>query len=235
MDFEKFLVSDKQKTGTGEELFEFFAKCVEDVIIKHRISTTEPIPLGFTFSFPLNQTDIDKGVLMRWTKGFSASGVEGNDVVAMLQRAFVTKNLNVIIKAVVNDTVGTLISHAYIKPETQVAVILGTGTNAAYVEKAINVPKWTSDSGYIIINCEWGAFGDSGGLPMSRYDKILDEASANPGMQRFEKMISGMYLGELLRIVLVGLVEANHLFTMGANQLFVKEVLTTADLSAIEE
>ena len=54
-------------------------------------------------------------------------------------------------------------------------------------------------------------------------------------MQRFEKMISGMYLGELLRIVLVGLVEANHLFTMGANQLFVKEVLTTADLSAIEE
>lgn len=32
--------------------------------------------LGFTFSFPVNQTAINAGTLITWTKGFSASGVE---------------------------------------------------------------------------------------------------------------------------------------------------------------
>jgi hexokinase len=30
--------------------------------------------LGFTFSFPCNQTAIDGGTLVRWTKGFKVSG-----------------------------------------------------------------------------------------------------------------------------------------------------------------
>ena len=116
-----------------------------------------------------------------------------------------------------------------------VGVILGTGTNAAYVEKAINVPKWPLDSGEVIINSEWGAFGDAGGLPMCKYDMVLDESSSNPGRQRYEKMISGMYLGELFRIVLVGLLDSNLLFnSKSASQLREKEVLTTADMSAIE-
>lgn len=37
---------------------------------------------------------------------------------------------------------GTLIAHAYNDPETYVGVILGTGTNAAYVERVENIPKW---------------------------------------------------------------------------------------------
>lgn len=43
--------------------------------------------MGFTFSFPLNQVSLDKGVLVKWTKGFNATGVEGNDVVKILREA----------------------------------------------------------------------------------------------------------------------------------------------------
>lgn len=34
-----------------------------------------------------SQERIDHGVLLRWTKGFGASNVEGHDVVAMLEKS----------------------------------------------------------------------------------------------------------------------------------------------------
>jgi len=54
------------------------------------------------------------------------------------------------------------------------------------------------------VNTEWGSF-DNGlkVLPTTPYDAILDKDSINPGIQMFEKRISGMFLGEILRIVLV--------------------------------
>lgn len=42
----------------------------------------------------------------------------------------------------VNDTVGTLAGGRYYKGDVIAAVILGTGTNAAYVERASAIPKW---------------------------------------------------------------------------------------------
>lgn len=47
----------------------------------------ELLPLGFTFSFPLNQMGLTRGLLERWTKGFNCSGVVGEDVVRLLQEA----------------------------------------------------------------------------------------------------------------------------------------------------
>ena len=43
-------------------------------------------------------------------------------------------------------------------------------------------------------------------LPVTRYDSRLDAESAHPNAQLYEKMISGMYLGEIARIVLHDLV-----------------------------
>ncbi|XP_058076773.1 hexokinase-2-like isoform X2 [Magnolia sinica] len=42
----------------------------------------------------------------------------------------------------VNDTVGTLAGSRYCNNDVVAAVILGTGTNAAYVERAHAIPKW---------------------------------------------------------------------------------------------
>jgi hexokinase len=42
----------------------------------------------------------------------------------------------------VNDTVGTLAGGRYVDNDVAAAVILGTGTNAAYVEHASMIPKW---------------------------------------------------------------------------------------------
>jgi hexokinase len=62
------------------------ANCIEQFVEYHYDGGELPdFPLGFTFSYPATQDYIDHGVLQRWTKGFDIDGVEGKDVVPMLQ------------------------------------------------------------------------------------------------------------------------------------------------------
>ncbi|KAJ2143673.1 hypothetical protein IW136_001589, partial [Coemansia sp. RSA 678] len=111
--------------------------------------------------------------------------------------------------ALVNDTVGTLLSAAYSDPTAQMGVILGTGTNAAYYEDEANVAKWKGEGGEIVLNMEWGAFDsdDFSVLPFTQHDIKLDRKSINPRKQAYEKMISGMYLGEIARNVMLWLAD----------------------------
>ena len=68
--------------------------------------TNPALPLGLTFSFPVEQTALNQGTVLTWTKGFSAKNAVGNDVVGLLQDAFNRKHLHVRCVALVND-VGT--------------------------------------------------------------------------------------------------------------------------------
>jgi hexokinase len=61
--------------------------------------------MAFTFSFPVHQTAINAGTLMQWTKGYDVTGVVGEDVVSMLQKALQQKNVNIQVVALINDTV----------------------------------------------------------------------------------------------------------------------------------
>ena len=67
----------------------------------------------------------------------------------------------------------------------------------------------------VVINTEWGAFGNQGELDfiLTKWDREVDRESINPGKQLFEKMISGMYMGEVVRQVLVDLIEEGLIFT----------------------
>jgi hexokinase len=63
----------------------------------------EVVHLGLTFSFPVEQTALDSGKILTWTKGFSAKNAIGNDVVKLLQDAFDRKHMHVKCVALVND------------------------------------------------------------------------------------------------------------------------------------
>jgi hexokinase len=108
--------------------------------------------------------------------------------------------------------VGTLVARSYGDRDCDVGVIIGTGTNACYVEELGNIKKLKGrcrKSGTMIINIEWGNFR---ALRATRYDKRLDLDSSNPGAQILEKMVSGMYLGELCRLIMADLIARNVLF-----------------------
>lgn len=55
---------------------------------------TERLPLGFTFSFPLQQLGLTKGLLVRWTKGFNCTGVIDQDVVLLLKEALARRGVS---------------------------------------------------------------------------------------------------------------------------------------------
>ena len=42
--------------------------------------------------------------------------------------------LRITVAAILNDTTGCLVAAAYKRPDTAIGVIIGTGTNASYVE-----------------------------------------------------------------------------------------------------
>ncbi|XP_022097739.1 hexokinase-2-like isoform X2 [Acanthaster planci] len=211
-----YKIAEETMTGTGDQLFDYIADCLSEFKKEEGLGDVD-LPLGFTFSFPCKQNGLASAELVQWTKGFSASGVVGKDVVQLLKEACVRKNVNLHIVALVNDTVGTLMSCAYSRSDAYIGLILGTGTNACYLEKLSNVGTWTGDSGEptnVIINMEWGAFGSDGALDNFRteFDKQVDEVTPNKGKQLYEKMISGMYLGEIVRLILVKLTTDGHLF-----------------------
>lgn len=49
-------------------------------------------------------------------------------------------------------------------------------------------------------------------LPRTKYDITIDETSNKPGEQAFEKMIAGLYLGEVFRLVMMEMIEEGILF-----------------------
>ncbi|CAG8214415.1 unnamed protein product, partial [Penicillium nalgiovense] len=210
--------------GTGAELWELIADKLLNFLAKHNLppEQEETLPLAFTFSYPVTQEHIRHGVLQRWTKGFDIRGVEGKDVVSQLESVLRQKNVPVRIVALVNDTVGTLIASAYKNPDVRVESIFGTGCNAAYMEKCTRIPKISdhmqseksvSTDSIVAINYEYGAFNNSHRvLPRTKFDKEIDKTSARPGQQTYEKMVAAMYLGELLRLILLHLHESIGLF-----------------------
>lgn len=239
-----FRVPEPIMKGSGRALFDHIAECMSKFLADNNLTNVGKLPLGFTFSFPCKQEGLTRAILLNWTKGFSASDVEHKDVVTLLREACQRrKDVDVDVVAVLNDTVGTLMACAFKDNNCQIGVIVGTGTNACYMEKISKCEKMDVEEfehdGYpdeMIINTEWGGFGDCGELDFLRteFDKEVDKNSMNPGRQLFEKMISGMYMGEIVRIVLAHLARLNLIFDNNLDAFSTPHCFPTKYVSEIE-
>ena len=128
-------------------------------------------------------------------------------------------------------------AYAYKHPETTMGVILGTGFNASYYEDMSKVKKWTGDKNQeMVINMECGAFDcERRVLPLTVYDNKMDRESLNVHQQLYEKMVAGMYLGEITRNALLDLVDQQLLFNGNSSQELNKIwSFETAYMSTIE-
>ena len=230
----KFTIPQHLMAGDGDSLFDFIADGIRTFFVEHLPREKKAYELAFTFSFPMEQHTISSGKLIEWTKGFSTTGVEGQDVVALLTRAMARKGLDHIqVTALANDTVGTLMAGCYEDPACDMGVILGTGTNACYPEQGERIRKEPAFGacGEIIVNLEWGNFDK---LNVTRYDQRVDDASWNAGRQRLEKMVSGMYMGEIARRIIEDMTGNRLLFGGHGPVLLDHEyALTTEHLSGI--
>jgi len=201
-----FEVSSETRTGPGENLFSFLADCIKTFLQDLNL-LTEQLCLGFTFSFPMSQEGLASARLVSWTKSFNCPGVEGEEVVSLLQKAIDSKNLKVKVVAILNDTTGTLVAGSYVDPNCTVGLIMGSGHNGCYFESSENIVRWSGGRQWVIVDPEFGAFGDPGkggvlDFLRSEFDNKVDEASLLPGKYTFEKYIGGNFLGEIARFCL---------------------------------
>jgi hexokinase len=156
--------------------------------------------IGFCFSYPVEMSPNKDGRLIRFAKEVKAKEVEGQLVGENLNRALASMGLGGDKHIVLlNDTVVTLLAGVGYQNrsfDSYIGFILGTGTNTCYVEKNSNIKK-TKNLDLLksqIINTESGNFGK---IKQGKIDAVFDKSTVKPGIHKFEKMISGAYLGHL--------------------------------------
>ncbi|GAB6157203.1 hexokinase [Desulfotomaculum varum] len=181
---------------TGEALFDFLAGQIASFMEDACAAS-----LGLTFSFPCRQLAANKAVLLHWTKEFQTSAVIGREIMSLLSAALAGRGLAWLQPAaLINDTTGTLLTAAYSNPHADIGSICGTGHNTCYFE---------AKAPAMIINMEAGNFKH---FPLTKYDRLLDSNSRQPGAQLLEKAVAGRYLGEICRLILLDMVEQGLLF-----------------------
>lgn len=245
VEYEENLIPEHLRHAHQTELFDYLVDTL--MAFAEKVGWNRPgrrkMVVGFCFSFPIDQTALDSGTLIKWVKGFDCEGAVDKDVMGLLRDAFERKGVVVDLTALVNDAVGTLCSAQYGDPadntDTCISIIVGTGTNCCYLDQLSNIGKYkktylprTSD---MVINTEWADY-TSPELPWTDVDKSLDAASRYPGEHHFEKMTSGLYMAELVRLILVRLADEGMLF--GGNVppgLEIRECLSTPQMELAHE
>jgi hexokinase len=188
----------KMKTPgfTQEDLFREQADPVEEIKVE------ENMPIGYCFSYPAESMPDGDAKLLRWTKGVDIKEMIGKPVGEPLMNYFnktMTSAQFTGIK-VINDTVASLFAgltkSGY---DAYIGLIVGTGTNMATFIKADKIKKLSPSlklEGLIPVNLESGNFCPP---HLTNIDTQVDKNSGSEGQQRFEKAVSGMYLGEILK------------------------------------
>lgn len=153
-------------------------------------------------------------------KFMAAEGLLGQDLGDLIQNSCSKRGLTVQLHAIVNDSSATLLSKAYLDPTTRFGLILGTGVNAAVhlpvhlfsrSKFGIRPDEWHDSAKHVIVNTELSMFG-AGILPSTKWDAALREVHPMPGFQPLEHFVSGGYLGEIVRRVLIEGIETYGLF-----------------------
>jgi len=231
------------KEGSKDDLFDFIVNSLLEFMKEYEFEMTRPYNCVFLLGFPMKNTSLDSGELQKWTRGYQIENVEGRNVKKLLDQAISKKReLDVKVVAMINDCTALLYGGARKSSKCKIGLILGYGVNASYVERTseISTINQSTQSSYneMIINTELGSFGDDSALDFIRteWDKDLDKNTSDAGSQIFEKMTSKLYLGELVRLILLDLTNKKLIFQdQDLERLKQYGSIDTTDVRTIEE
>ncbi|MFP4521221.1 MAG: hypothetical protein ACLFQK_03665 [Fibrobacterota bacterium] len=202
-ELEKSAMPGLEKPISADEFYSELASRV-----KHVSGKSDKI--GFCFSYPSRITPEKDAEVLLVIKEWKAR-VKGTMVGESLRKYLSPGNPEEFQVTVINDTVAALLGgkSAFMNENCSnwIGLIVGTGTNMAYIERVSEFSKLTPDEAAaagdkeMAVNCETG---DICVLPYTAYDDGLDSGSDAPGFHRAEKMISGKYLGALTALVISG-------------------------------
>lgn len=210
-----FAIDEGIRRLDGEEFFDWMAVRIGDMLAEynHMTGTTNArLEMGLAWSFPVEQTSLRTGRLLAMGKGFhTAHDLEGKDLGELVMSSCRARGLNVELCAIVNDGAAALLSQAYRDRATRMSLILGTGINAGVFlptsalgkEKFGTRPdSWHEDAKHVVVNTEISMFGRRV-LPTTRWDEELNAKHRLPDFQPLEYLVTGRYLGEIVRLIML--------------------------------
>lgn len=204
---------------------EFYGAIAEEIqrLLPH---TTDP-RIGFCFSYSAQSTEKLDARLGSWEKGVQIPEVVGDLLGAEIRRR--TKAGPV---AIVNDAVTTLLAarcaRGCVCPHL-IGFILGTGTNVSCsvdAGRVSRVRKGSFGGRRMIVNVESAGFDR---VSPSAFDEALWRSLADGDGCRFEKMISGAYLGRLVYLIWRGAAEDGLFSKASADRIRSLGGLSTPD------
>ena len=209
-------INEAIKSLDGAQFFQWIGCHIKSLLDIHGYSSST-MAMGLSWSFPFAQLEsVSRGTILTMGKGYHvADEIAGWDLKDAFEECFQGLGLDITLTAIVNDTVAALLSHAYMNPTTRAAVILGTGVNSSALI-----------GGNKLINTEMSLMGgassaeqqhhqEEGILPQTAWDKDLDSRVERPGFQPFETMVSGRYLGEVARLIILDLAKSKVITLQG--------------------
>ncbi|KAF6811635.1 hexokinase-1 [Colletotrichum sojae] len=208
-------IDDRLKANGGSDsdpqaLFDWIGARIAEVVrsASPAPSSSEPLPLGITFSFPMVQHSISDATVMTMGKGFSMSSTMslGDLLLRGYEKSRSEDLPPLTIAAISNDSVSTLISFIYLFPESasrkaSMGLILGTGCNATVPLKLSllgsekrpgsvstlvgeSAAASSLDDVRIAVNTEWSIRGTAPPLRelglITKWDAALDAALVGP-------------------------------------------------------
>ncbi|RDX70365.1 putative hexokinase-like 2 protein, partial [Mucuna pruriens] len=251
---EEISIPDIVMAGTSEDITDYVATEIAKFVSAHpEIEDSAPAKkkkLGFTLSYPVNEvmpftaTIFQRKSANNPVKFSSPLRCHNAHIYAYigtvkdLNRALTNHGMKMHVSSLVDETIGGLAGGRYYSRDSVAAITLGMTTNAAYVESAEEVASdltQSLNSSESVISMEWGNF-NSPHLPLTSFDASVDAESANPGSGTFEKLISGMYLGEVVRQVLLKLAQETALFGNSVPpKLMTPYLLRSPDMAAMHQ
>lgn len=223
-------ISNQLKSDNADSLFLWIGGCIAEVVEQGcktlELSTSTPLPLGITFSFPVEQPSLEKAIITSMGKGFAIP--PKIDLGARLEAAYEKHRGNrlpqIRVAAIANDSVATLVSFIFnhsgvAQRRATMGLILGTGSNATIPirpsrlhpskrpQKVTTLRNGVMEDAKIAVNTEWSINGSAPPMRdlglISSWDDELSAQNEKPGFQPLEYMTAGRYLGELGRLMLL--------------------------------
>ena len=160
--------------------------------------------IGYCFSYEARITPDRDGILSNFNKGVHVEGSDGMKVCEVLEKALADagipgKRRYVLLNDSTAAAFGAISQLTASSCSGMIGFILGTGTNTCYPEKTSRIKHYPVEDGggTMLINMESGAYA---GFPRGEADRLLDESDPLPGNHLYEKMVSGVYMGKLIRL-----------------------------------
>ncbi|HPE16916.1 MAG TPA: hypothetical protein PK597_08170, partial [Oscillospiraceae bacterium] len=190
--------------------------------------------VGFSFAHPAVMTPNHDGRVISLTKQVRVTGARGRFLCASLSEALAARGAGGLRFVALNDTAAVLCAGLTAFPPERydgcIGLVWGTGFNVCCALDAARLTKLSHPpEGTILVNQECGGFE---ALPQGDADRLLDSFSVDPGVCVCEKMVSGVYWGELLRRTLALAADDGLLSRQACTALFFLPHLSAAEADA---